>query len=78
MQITWEVISTELVKHSAVYISAAEGLFIAAVCTWPKYIPKTPQELWDWARDTFQTVVPAARPHNVNPIPPVEPAQPKK
>jgi hypothetical protein len=61
MNDAWRIISTELLKHAAVYIAAVEGLCIAAICCWPVSIPKSAQEWWTWVRDTFQTVIPAAR-----------------
>ena len=62
MTAVWTVILTHLAKNWEAYGIFAAGIGTAAVTTWPVKFPGlSAQAWWSWARDAFQTALPARR-----------------
>lgn len=69
------VITQHMASHGEVYLAAIFGFLIAAGKCMPVNFPKSFQELWTWARETIQTVIPVPRSTPTQPV--VNPAQTK-
>jgi hypothetical protein len=64
-------IGQNLVAHAEAYGVGAGALLVAAGKCMPKSFPKSFQDLWSWAYETVQTVIPTPR----NPTLPIESAK---
>lgn len=72
----WSTIGGHVTRHSEAYGTGAIAGGLSIAKNMPPSIPKSPQELWTWIRDSVQTALPISR-NNSNPILPVPPAQPQ-
>jgi hypothetical protein len=68
-------IGQHIIANAGTYWVAGLGILIAAGKCMPVNFPKSFQDLWTWARETIQTVIPVPRTTPTQPV--TNPAQTK-